>query len=67
MDRPAHTLSTGELQRLRLASQVHEGLFGVAYVLDEPSAGLYPAEKTHAVETLCALYRRGELRIVGRT
>src|SRR5699024_7062561 len=45
MDRPATTLSTGELQRLRLASQVREGLFGVAYVLDEPSAGLHPAEK----------------------
>lgn len=45
MDRVANTLSTGELQRLRLASQVREGLFGVAYVLDEPSAGLHPAEK----------------------
>ena len=45
MDRSANTLSTGELQRLRLASQVREGLFGVAYVLDEPSAGLHPAEK----------------------
>ena len=45
MDRPADSLSTGELQRLRLASQVHEGLFGVAYVLDEPSAGVHPAEK----------------------
>ena len=45
MDRAANTLSTGELQRLRLASQVREGLFGVAYVLDEPSAGLHPAEK----------------------
>lgn len=45
MDRGANTLSTGELQRLRLASQVREGLFGVAYVLDEPSAGLHPAEK----------------------
>lgn len=46
MDRAANTLSTGELQRLRLASQVREGLFGVAYVLDEPSAGLHPAEKS---------------------
>ena len=54
MDRPAHTLSTGELQRLRLASQVHEGLFGVAYVLDEPSAGLHPAEK----HTLSKLFAR---------
>lgn len=51
MDRPAQTLSTGELQRLRLASQLREGLFGVAYVLDEPSAGLHPAEK-HMVAKL---------------
>lgn len=45
MDRPAPTLSTGELQRLRLAAQLRSGLFGVAYVLDEPSAGLHPSEK----------------------
>ncbi|UEJ82023.1 excinuclease ABC subunit UvrA [Brachybacterium halotolerans subsp. kimchii] len=45
LDRPARTLSTGELQRLRLASQLRAGLFGVAYVLDEPSAGLHPSEK----------------------
>src|SRR5699024_11397031 len=51
MDRAANTLSTGELQRLRLASQVREGLFGVAYVLDEPSAGLHPAEK-HMMYTI---------------
>ena len=45
LDRPAGTLSTGELQRLRLAAQLRSGLFGVAYVLDEPSAGLHPSEK----------------------
>lgn len=45
LDRPARTLSTGELQRLRLAAQLRSGLFGVAYVLDEPSAGLHPSEK----------------------
>lgn len=45
MDRPAGTLSTGELQRLRLAAQLRSGLFGVAYVLDEPSAGLHASEK----------------------
>ena len=38
LDRPAPTLSAGELQRLRLASQLRSGLFGVAYVLDEPEA-----------------------------
>ncbi|WP_214370742.1 excinuclease ABC subunit UvrA [Pseudonocardia sp. H11422] len=44
MDRPTPTLSAGEMQRLRLATQLRSGLFGVAYVLDEPSAGLHPAD-----------------------
>ena len=43
-ERSTPTLSPGELQRLRLASQVHSNLFGVIYVLDEPSAGLHPAD-----------------------
>ena len=38
------TLSPGELQRLRLATQIRSNLFGVVYVLDEPSAGLHPAD-----------------------
>lgn len=45
LDRATSTLSAGELQRLRLASQLRSGLFGVAYVLDEPSAGLHPEER----------------------
>lgn len=45
LDRAAATLSAGEMQRLRLASQLRSGLFGVAYVLDEPSAGLHPEER----------------------
>jgi excinuclease ABC subunit A len=45
LDRPATSLSAGELQRLRLASQLHSGLFGVVYVLDEPTAGLHPTER----------------------
>ncbi|AGF71473.1 excinuclease ABC subunit UvrA [Corynebacterium halotolerans] len=45
LGRGARTLSAGELQRLRLASQLRSGLFGVAYVLDEPSAGLHPEER----------------------
>ncbi|APT88209.1 excinuclease ABC subunit A [Corynebacterium frankenforstense DSM 45800] len=45
LDRPARTLSAGELQRVRLASQLKTGLFGVMYVLDEPSAGLHPVER----------------------
>ncbi|MDQ0753064.1 excinuclease ABC subunit A [Streptomyces africanus] len=44
LDRPTPTLSAGELQRLRLATQLRSGLFGVVYVLDEPSAGLHPAD-----------------------
>ena len=44
IERSTPTLSPGELQRLRLATQVHSNLFGVVYVLDEPSAGLHPAD-----------------------
>ncbi|MFJ4905134.1 ATP-binding cassette domain-containing protein [Streptomyces sp. NPDC093249] len=44
LDRATPTLSSGELQRLRLATQLRSGLFGVVYVLDEPSAGLHPAD-----------------------
>src|SRR4051812_22687334 len=51
LDRPAPTLSAGELQRLRLATQLRSGLFGVVYVLDEPSAGLHPAD-TEALLTV---------------
>ncbi|MGW8726087.1 ATP-binding cassette domain-containing protein [Streptomyces sp. NPDC055808] len=51
LDRTAPTLSAGELQRLRLATQLRSGLFGVVYVLDEPSAGLHPAD-TEALLTV---------------
>jgi excinuclease ABC subunit A len=44
LDRSTPTLSSGELQRLRLATQIRSNLFGVVYVLDEPSAGLHPAD-----------------------
>lgn len=44
LDRATPTLSSGELQRLRLATQLASQLFGVVYVLDEPSAGLHPAD-----------------------
>ncbi|WP_019607447.1 excinuclease ABC subunit UvrA [Nocardiopsis sp. CNS-639] len=59
--RPAPTLSTGEFQRIRLATQLGTGLFGVVYVLDEPSAGLHPAD----VEALSKTLRR--LRDGGNT
>ncbi|MCK7625656.1 excinuclease ABC subunit UvrA [Streptomyces sp. RS10V-4] len=61
MDRPAPTLSAGELQRLRLATQLRSGLFGVVYVLDEPSAGLHPAD----TEALLTVLRR--LKDAGNT
>ncbi|NBE53412.1 excinuclease ABC subunit UvrA [Streptomyces boluensis] len=51
LDRSTPTLSSGELQRLRLATQLRSGLFGVVYVLDEPSAGLHPAD-TEALLTV---------------
>jgi excinuclease ABC subunit A len=44
LERSTPTLSPGELQRLRLATQLHSNLFGVVYVLDEPSAGLHPSD-----------------------
>ncbi|MBV2357116.1 excinuclease ABC subunit UvrA [Streptomyces sp. J2-1] len=59
MDRPAPTLSAGELQRLRLAAQLRSGLFGVVYVLDEPSAGLHPADTEALLGVLERLKRAG--------
>ena len=44
LDRPAPTLSGGESQRIRLASQIGSGLTGVLYVLDEPTIGLHPRD-----------------------
>jgi excinuclease ABC subunit A len=61
IDRAVPTLSAGELQRVRLATQLHSGLFGVVYVLDEPSAGLHPAD----AEPLVALLE--QLRDAGNT
>ncbi|MCL6299616.1 excinuclease ABC subunit UvrA [Streptomyces kronopolitis] len=59
MDRPAPTLSSGELQRLRLATQLRSGLFGVVYVLDEPSAGLHPADTESLLTVLGRLKEAG--------
>ncbi|MGW6737042.1 ATP-binding cassette domain-containing protein [Streptomyces sp. NPDC055013] len=58
LDRATPTLSAGELQRLRLATQLRSGLFGVVYVLDEPSAGLHPAD-TEALLTVLARLKAG--------
>ncbi|GAA1886423.1 excinuclease ABC subunit UvrA [Streptomyces durmitorensis] len=58
-DRATPTLSTGELQRLRLATQLRSGLFGVVYVLDEPSAGLHPADTESLLTVLDRLKAAG--------
>ncbi|SES02880.1 excinuclease ABC subunit UvrA [Streptomyces qinglanensis] len=58
-DRPTPTLSAGELQRLRLATQLRSGLFGVVYVLDEPSAGLHPADTEALLRVLDRLREAG--------
>jgi excinuclease ABC subunit A len=52
LDRPAETLSGGESQRIRLASQIGSGLTGVMYVLDEPSIGLHQRDNERLIETL---------------
>ncbi|MDO5112789.1 MAG: excinuclease ABC subunit UvrA, partial [Planctomycetia bacterium] len=52
LDRPAETLSGGELQRVRLAGGVGSGLVGVCYILDEPSIGLHPRDNQRLIHTL---------------
>ncbi|MDH5822561.1 excinuclease ABC subunit UvrA [Luteimonas sp. RD2P54] len=59
LDRAAPTLSPGELQRLRLATQIRSNLFGVVYVLDEPTAGLHPADGEALQRALAELRRAG--------
>jgi len=58
-ERSTPTLSQGELQRLRLATQVRSNLFGVVYVLDEPSAGLHPADTEALLRALERLKSSG--------
>ncbi|MEA3107748.1 MAG: excinuclease subunit, partial [Gammaproteobacteria bacterium] len=59
LERSTPTLSPGELQRLRLATQVRSNLFGVVYVLDEPSAGLHPADTEALLRALDRLKASG--------
>lgn len=59
LERSTPTLSPGELQRLRLATQVRSNLFGVVYVLDEPSAGLHPADTEALLRALDGLKNAG--------
>jgi excinuclease ABC subunit A len=64
LDRSAETLSGGEAQRIRLASQVGSGLTGVMYVLDEPSIGLHQRDNSRLLATLAALRDLGNTVIV---
>ena len=59
LERSTPTLSPGELQRLRLGTQVHSNLFGVVYVLDEPSAGLHPKDTECLLRALDRLKAQG--------
>jgi excinuclease ABC subunit A len=64
MDRSAETLSGGEAQRIRLASQIGSGLVGVMYVLDEPSIGLHQRDNDRLIQTLTHLRDLGNTVIV---
>jgi ABC-type branched-subunit amino acid transport system ATPase component len=64
LDRAADTLSGGESQRIRLASQIGTGLTGVLYVLDEPSIGLHQRDNDRLLETLVHLRDLGNTVIV---
>jgi excinuclease ABC subunit A len=64
LDRSADTLSGGEAQRIRLASQIGAGLVGVMYVLDEPSIGLHQRDNTRLLNTLTYLRDLGNTVIV---
>jgi excinuclease ABC subunit A len=64
LGRAMATLSGGEAQRIRLASQLGSGLVGVTYVLDEPSIGLHPRDNTRLLGTLRDLQRRGNTVLV---
>jgi excinuclease ABC subunit A len=64
LDRSADTLSGGEAQRIRLASQIGSGLVGVMYILDEPSIGLHQRDNQRLLETLLRLRDLGNTVIV---
>lgn len=64
LDRSAHTLSGGESQRVRLASQLGMGLVGVTYILDEPTVGLHGCDVERLLKTLLDLKARGNTVVV---
>ena len=64
LDRPADSLSGGELQRVRLAAGLGSGLVGVCYVLDEPSIGLHPRDNRQLIDALADLQSLGNTVVV---
>jgi len=64
LDRPSATLSGGEAQRIRLATQIGSGLMGVLYICDEPTVGLHPADDYRLIETLRRLRDLGNTILV---
>ena len=64
LDRASATLSGGEAQRIRLATQVGSGMVGVCYVLDEPTIGLHPRDSSRLIGTLRQLVEAGNTAIV---
>ncbi len=64
LDRPSATLSGGEMQRIRLATQIGSGLTGVLYVLDEPTIGLHPRDNERLVATLKGLRDKGNTVVI---
>jgi len=64
LDRPSATLSGGETQRIRLATQIGSGLIGVLYVCDEPSVGLHAADNDRLITTLKNLEKLGNTIII---
>ena len=64
LSRPASTLSDGEAQRIRLASQIGSGLVGVLYVLDEPTIGLHPRDNNRLISAMKKLRDLGNTLLV---
>jgi excinuclease ABC subunit A len=64
IDRPSSTLSGGEAQRIRLATQIGSGLMGVLYICDEPTVGLHPADDARLIATLKRLRDLGNTIII---
>jgi excinuclease ABC subunit A len=64
LNRPAMTLSSGEAQRIKLATQIGASLTGVLYIFDEPSIGLHPRDHAKLLESLCSLREMGNTVLV---